>query len=233
MKKITKLLIATLLLSLITLTGCSTKPTAGDISPSSGTIVLRVNPEIAISYDENGNVTNLQAKNDDGVKILQDYTGFEGKNAKLVVSELVNKIGQAGYFVEIEGQNRQITIEIEKGSKIPTDTFIDEIVAEVQAYVSNNQLTSPIIVDSSQLSDYGLTDYDVTDYDVTDYDDNDTDYDDTDYGPNNDGVTDFDDTDYGPNNDGVTDYSNYHQPQHDSGYSDYSDYNDSGYSDFD
>ena len=218
--KFTKVLIITLLLSLIALTGCSTQSSAIEQTPTTGTIILRVNPEIAISYDDNGNVIKLEGKNDDGSKILSTYSGFEGKNAKVVVSELVNKIGEAGYFVEVEGKNKQITIEIEKGSQIPSETFIDEIVTEVQSYVSNKQINSPVIVDKSNMTDYDDTDYGPNNDGVTDYDD-------TDYGPNNDGVTDYDDTDYGPNNDGVTDYdvSDYHEPQNDSGYSDYgSDY---------
>ena len=54
--------------------------------------------------------TNPQAKNDDGVKYFRLH-GFEGKGK--TCCKRVIKLGQAEYG-EIEGQKRQITIEIEK-----------------------------------------------------------------------------------------------------------------------
>ena len=184
-----------------------------------GTLYLSVNPEIAIFYDGDGKVTKVEGRNDDGSKILADYTGYEGKEARQVVRELVAEIGEAGYFAEeIEGENRQITIEIEAGSSLPHDGFLEEVAADVRECVNSHHWHSPVDVEGE--SSYGMTEYHDTDYGpdndgVTNYDDTDygpnndgvTNYDDTDYGPNNDGVTNYDDTDYGPNNDGVTDYS--------------------------
>ncbi len=186
---------------------------------SGGTLYLSVNPEIAIFYDGDGKVTKVEGRNDDGSKILADYTGYEGKEARQVVRELVAEIGEAGYFAEeIEGENRQITIEIEAGSSLPHDGFLEEVAADVRECVNSHNWRNPVDVEGE--SSYGMTEYHDTDYGpdndgVTDYDDTDygpnndgvTNYDDTDYGPNNDGVTNYDDTDYGPNNDGVTDYS--------------------------
>ena len=183
-----------------------------------GTLYLSVNPEIAIFYDGDGKVTKVEGRNDDGSKILADYTGYEGKEARQVVRELVAEIGEAGYFAEeIEGENRQITIEIEAGSSLPHDGFLEEVAADVRECVNSHHWHSPVDVEGE--SSYGMTEYHDTDYGpdndgVTDYDDTDygpnndgvTNYDDTDYGPNNDGVTNYDDTDYGPNNDGVTNY---------------------------
>ena len=187
---------------------------AADVSQAEGGVLfLSVNPEVAISYDADGLVTAVEARNDDGSKLLEGYTGYVGKPARQVVSELVTAIGEAGYFAEeIEGENRQIVIEVEKGSAIPDQEFLNEIVADVQGYVSTMQLTSDIDIEGA--TDYTATDYGpnadgATGYDDTDYGPNAdgvTDYDDTDYGPNADGVTDYDDTDYGPNADGVTDY---------------------------
>ena len=118
---------------------------------------------------------------------------------------LVTLIGEAGYFVEeVEGERRQITIEIEPGSALPSDAFLDEVVADVKSTVAEHSWQAPLDIENE--SDYGITDYVDTDYGpendgVTDYGA------DTDYGPNNDGVTDYGaDTDYGPDNDGVTDY---------------------------
>ncbi|MGI6173073.1 MAG: anti-sigma-I factor RsgI family protein [Christensenellales bacterium] len=78
-----------------------------------GVLWLSVNPQISVYYDAGGNVTNVEARNEDGTKILADFTGFEGKACKSVVAELVTAIGKAGYFVEeVEGGRRRITLEI-------------------------------------------------------------------------------------------------------------------------
>ncbi len=220
-------------LGLAVLTGCAQagSKTAASTAASTmttvalaqgGTLLVRVNPEIAVKYDDKGLVTAVESKNDDGAKILESYKGFEGKEAKVVVNELVSAIGAAGYFVEdVDGSTRKITIEVEEGSRIPSDNFLSELAEDVRANVSQNQWKAPIEVqndavkdepdyvdtdygtDADGVTDYYDTDYGVNNDGVTNYDENDTDY-----GPNNDGVTDYDpnDTDYGTNNDGVTNY---------------------------
>lgn len=171
---------------------------------SGGVIYLKVNPEIHINYDKNGLVTALNSKNDAGAKILESYTDYEGKECRTVINELVTLIGDSGYFVEeAEGNDRQITLEIEKGSKLPSETFIDDIIAEVKTNINTHNWAVPMDVYNE--SDYGMTEFVDTDYGetndgVTDYNDGKTDYNDTDYGPNNDGVTDYDDKN------GTTDY---------------------------
>ena len=248
-KKLTALLGAGLALSMAVclLAGCSSpaQSTATAAAPAAlsqgGVIYLKVNPEIAVRYDEQGMVTSLEGRNPDGKEILTGYTGYEGRECKAVIGELVARINEAGYFVEeVEGDNRQITLEVARGSSLPADDFLSGIVEQVQTYTAAQQLTSPVEVDGE--SNYGWTDYadtdygpgndGVTDYSATDYGpDNDgvTDYGTTDYGPNNDGVTDYNDTDYGPNNDGVTDYNDTDYGPNNDGVTDYNDDGDSGY----
>ncbi len=230
-KSILSIVLATLLVVLV---GCGQKETATQLADG-GVLCLSVNPEIAVHYDGDGNVTKVEGRNDDGTAIVTDYTGYEGKPTREVVSELITEIGEAGYFVEeVEGARRQITIEIEAGSNLPSPTFLDEIVTDAKANVNSHQWQTPLDVLGE--SDYGLTNYEDTDYGpnndgVTDYNDTDygpnndgvTDYNDTDYGPNNDGVTDYNDTDYGPNNDGVTDYNDTDYGPNNDGVTDYND----------
>ena len=204
-------LAAALALSLSLITGCGAKRSANEAvkeavkevpavievagetgesaAEAAGSLLLSVNPEIAVFYDRDGLVTEVEGRNRDGRDILEHYTGYEGKETRQVVRELVNAIGEAGYFVEdIDGEKRQITIEIETGSRIPHDDFLDEVVDDVQECVNSRSWHSP----AEPAGETGHAE---------------PRYDDTDYGPNNDGVTDYADTDYGPNNDGVTDYS--------------------------
>ena len=209
------------------------EPGTGD-APG-GVISVRVNPEIAVTYDEQGLVTMVDGRNDDGKTIAADFTEYEGKECRQVICDLVAKIDGAGYLVEeTEGKGRQITLEIEAGSILPSENFLSNIVAGIQEYTGSKNLNTSVAVDGE--SNYGWTNYGDTDYGpdndgVTDYNDTDygpnndgvTDYDDTDYGPNNDGVTDYDDTDYGPNNDGVTDYDDTDYGPNNDGVTDYDD----------
>ena len=108
---------------------------------------LKVNPEIAVFYDENGAVTKIESRNDDGKKVITDYTGFEGKECRVVIGELIALINEAGYFVEeTEGEAHQITLEIEEGSILPTENFLNSIVAEIQKYTSTEKINTPVAV---------------------------------------------------------------------------------------
>lgn len=217
-KKHLALMIAlTLVCGLLFTTGCVQPPAAADALggaadalPAGGVLRLSVNPEIAVHYDADGLVTGVEARNDDGAAILAGYAGFEGKAARQVVAELVTAIGEAGYFVEeIEGARRQIVIEIEPGSALPSSTFLADVAADVQACVSANQWQSPVDVRGE--SDYGLADYV-----------------DTDYGPNSDGVTDYNDSAYGGSG-GSSSGSGDSGYDSDSGYGGSDDDGDSGY----
>ena len=44
-----------------------------------GTVLLSVNPEIEMDYDDEGNVVALTWLDDDGRAVLSGYTGCEGK----------------------------------------------------------------------------------------------------------------------------------------------------------
>ena len=165
-KKLTALLGAGLALSMAVclLAGCSSpaQSTATAAAPAAlsqgGVIYLKVNPEIAVRYDEQGMVTSLEGRNPDGKEILTGYTGYEGKECKAVIGELVARINEAGYFVEeVEGENRQITLEVARGSSLPADDFLSDIVEQVQTYTAAQQLSSPVEVDGE--SNYGWTDY--------------------------------------------------------------------------
>ena len=168
-----------------------------------GVIIIKVNPEIAVEYDKDGIVTAVTARNNEAIAIINKCEGLIGSKTREAVSKIVTAIGDAGYFVEgVDGQGRQIVLEIETGSSMPYDGFMDEVVDDVRTCVGEKHWEAPFDVVNE--SDYGITDYVDTDYGPNN--DGVTDYNDTDYGPNNDGVTDYNDTDYGPNNDGVTDY---------------------------
>ena len=211
------------------LTGCGAQPQDGSVT--AGVLTLRVNPEIAIHYNQSGKVVALEGDNQDGREIVEAYPDYIGKDCEVVVQELVEEIHAAGYFVEeVEGHPRRVVLELDDNSQEPREDFLEDMSRSAQDALEGLSLGSAVVVEDDGAavspspkaseapvgaSDYNDTDYGpnndgVTDYNDTDYGPNNdgvTDYDDTDYGPNNDGVTDYDDTDYGPNNDGVTDYA--------------------------
>ena len=238
MKKLIRAIVITLVLSLF-LTGCGQLGlNKGKDLASGGVLVLKVNPEIAIEYDENGIVTGVTARNNDAIEIINSCEGLIGQETRDAITALVSAIGEAGYFVEeVEGEYRQIVLEIESGSQIPSDTFIDEVIDAIKNTVKNNDWKVSLDLENESdydMSDYVDSDYDDTDYDDSDYDD-DTDYDDSDY---DDDDTDYDDsdyddvdTDYEDSNydDADTDYDDSDYDDVDSDYEDNSDYDDSDY----
>ena len=225
------------------LTGCGAQPQEGSVT--AGVLTLRVNPEIAIHYNQSGKVVALEGDNQDGREIVEAYPDYIGKDCEVVVQELVEEIHAAGYFVEeVEGQPRRVVLELDDDSQEPREDFLEDMSRSAQDALEGLSLGSAVVVEDDGAavspspkaseapvgaSDYNDTDYGpnndgVTDYDDTDYGPNNdgvTDYNDTDYGPNNDGVTDYDDTDYGPNNDGVTDYNDTDYGPNNDGVTDY------------
>lgn len=107
-----------------------------------GVLRLKINPEIALHYDENGMVTKLEGRNQDGVQLLESFTGYEGKETSVVLEELVQLIGQAGYFVEeADGSVRRIVLELDPGSQVPSDRFLQDMAEHVKACVESKTWT--------------------------------------------------------------------------------------------
>lgn len=122
-----------------------------------GTLILKVNPEIAVEYDGDGNVVGIRGLNEDGRRIVEGCQDYAGRSCQEVVEELIGLINEAGYFVEeTEGEDRRITIEIERGSAIPETDFLDKIAVSVQDCVAAMQMESSLVksetTDSEQAS---------------------------------------------------------------------------------
>ena len=113
-------------MSAMLFTGCGSKD-AGALAEK-GYLTLSVNPEIMITYDKKGLVTDLAGKNDDGKKIAADYDDYIGKECDDVVSDLIARINEVGYFVDdIDGNSKNIVIQVEPGSVLPDDDFLETI----------------------------------------------------------------------------------------------------------
>ena len=150
MKKIVSLIVV-LALSAALLIGCSVptqKHTATQTHPNTlsredfevpsagGVLFLKVNPEIALHYDADGKVTQVEGRNADGVKLLENFTGYAGKDTAQVLESLVERIGEAGYFVEeVDGTARKIVLELDPGSQVPHEQFLQDMADHVKSCV--------------------------------------------------------------------------------------------------
>ncbi len=191
------------------LAGCGKKdtmPTTSVVETSEteeggGTILLRVNPEIAVTFDAEGIVTRIEGRNDDARKVVKMAEDLIGRPSREAVALLIAALNENGYLVEdVEGKANTITIELEDGSELPTAAFLQEIIADVRRVVTEIGVSSPIRLNRGgddwsnyDVSDYGKTDRkddtnldntafdDDTHLDDTNFDNPDTDYDDTDF----------------------------------------------------
>ena len=128
------------------LTGCGAPADEGTAIRDTGFLTLSVNPEIRIEYDDEGRVIDLTGQNDDGKTIVASYQDYIGKECDDVLNDLIVKINEAGYFVEdIDGGRKNIVIQLEPGSVVPSSTFLEEVTASTQNAVKNLHLSSGIV----------------------------------------------------------------------------------------
>ena len=172
-KNFTPKLFGLALTAVLTLTACGspagtetsqdtadgTNPVAQEAANGSvGTVLLSVNPEIEIDYDEKGYVVALNPLNDDGRTVLDSYTGYEGRPCTDVIPELVDEINNSGYFdATIDGHEKNIVLKLERGSAYPTDQFLNELAEAVRLVVEADQIGSQTVtLDSDDYDDtYG------------------------------------------------------------------------------
>ena len=146
-KQLTLGLILCLMVALMS--GCSNESTSAvkqNENQPSGTLVLKVNPELELTYNQEGLVTSIDGLNDDGKQISSLYTDYIGKPCTTVLSDLVGIIESEGYFVNTTDQEKMITIELSKGSYLPNEEFIYEITTAVQNTVNNMSQSKPPVV---------------------------------------------------------------------------------------
>ena len=120
-----------------------------------GTVLLSVNPEIEMDFDEAGNVVALRGCNDDGKNVLASYSGYEGRACTAVISELVSEINADGYFdATIDGNEKNIVLKLERGSQCPSDQFLNELAQAVRLVVEADQIGSQTVaLDSDDYDD--------------------------------------------------------------------------------
>ena len=111
-----------------------------------GTVLLSVNPEIEMDYDDLGNVVALTGRNQEAQTLLASYTGYEGRPCTQVVGELVDEINALGYFdATVGGHEKNIILKLERGSAYPSDQFLNELAEAVRLVVETDQIGSQAV----------------------------------------------------------------------------------------
>ena len=144
MKKVYYAIISLILV--LVLTGCTS--TGNNVTSDHGTLTLSINPEIAINYNQDGEVLGVVGINTDGKSIVANYQDYIGKDVNTVVNELIVDINEAGYFLEdIDGNKRNIVIKIEPNSVLPSETFTSDLNTSISNTLSSlSQNASKTIV---------------------------------------------------------------------------------------
>lgn len=129
----------------VLLTACGAPTQQGTALKETGTLTVSVNPEIQIEYNKDGKVTALTGRNDDGKGIVEVYTDYIGKSCEDVLQDLIVEINEAGYFVDdIDGNKKNIVLQLEPGSVLPSDDFLANMSASTQEAVKGLNLSSGI-----------------------------------------------------------------------------------------
>lgn len=132
--------------SAVLLTGCGAPAQEGTALKETGTLTLSVNPEIQIEYNREGKVTDLTGRNDDGKTIVAAYPDYIGKNCEVVLQDLIVEINEAGFFVDdIDGNKKNIVLQLEPGSVLPSDDFLEDMSLRTQETVKGLDLASGIV----------------------------------------------------------------------------------------
>lgn len=130
----------------VLLAGCGAPAQEGTALKETGVLTLSVNPEIQLEYNRDGKVTALTGRNDDGKGIVEAYPDYIGKDCEDVLKDLIVEINEAGYFVDdIDGNKKNIVLQLEPGSVLPSDDFLADMSASTQEAVRGLELSSGIV----------------------------------------------------------------------------------------
>ena len=130
-------------LALTTLTACgngagtaSLPETPGTSAPLleesggvAGTVLLSVNPEIEMDYDDLGNVVALTGRNQEAQTLLASYTGYQGRPCTQVVGELVDEINASNRFIKqlVEAKSKSDSLNMVLTNNLTRSLSNDEL----------------------------------------------------------------------------------------------------------
>ena len=89
-------------------------PAMSLLSQEEAEVQLSINPSVTMTVDEDNKVDDIEAGNEDGQDLLENYSG-EGKNVNKVIGELVARAVDMGFL--LEGETVNIDVGAEDGRR--------------------------------------------------------------------------------------------------------------------
>ncbi len=139
MKKISRI-ISTLLVATLgcaTIASCSKKEDSDTAQADYSYVTLRINPEIDLIADENGEVLSASAANDDGEVVLSMVT-LEGMSIEEAGVEFTETASELGYFDE-NGDTDTVYIGVEGDEELE-----EKINKNIRDYFTNNGINGKV-----------------------------------------------------------------------------------------
>lgn len=110
-----------------------------------GYLTLSINPKVTIEYDEEAQVTDIFGLNEAGVDVVNEMKDISGQKTDQILSQLVPIIHDKGYFIDEEKDEiRDINLEVEAGSVIPYDNFLEEMTVTLEEALGELDLEEPL-----------------------------------------------------------------------------------------
>ncbi len=148
---------AVLALSLLAGCGAQTDERSSSGNEAVGAVLLSVNPEIEVEYDEAGLVLEIEGLNEDGRTVVEGEKDYQGKDCRTVVRELIREIYDDGYFGgTLDGQTKNIVLKLEEGSVYVSDEFLQDVADAAREAVQGCSIGAKVMtVSEGDLDDDG------------------------------------------------------------------------------
>ncbi len=125
-----KILITTLFLGILFLAGCSTK--ASEVDTFVG---LRINPEVGMLVNEDGEVTDVIPLNVDGDVIVADIDVI-GMDVEEAAEVIVEEAVEAGY-IDVEATDTEVFVDVQ-GNEESKVRYQERLRLKINQYFTNN-----------------------------------------------------------------------------------------------
>lgn len=122
-----------------------------------GTLVIAFGAHIEMQYDHEGNALTIQGMNDLGKKIVENCSGFEGRDAVFAVRAFL----RYATTNQLLGNTKNMTVRVKNGDPLPTEDYLETIVQDTQ-YLADEDCTGIQVlrIDQEKLDANGLIDLD-------------------------------------------------------------------------
>ena len=146
-------------LTLCLLAGCGAPSTvlSQPESKAAGALLLSVNPEIELEYDQAGLVLEAKGLNEDGKAVLEGLGELQGQNCGAALNQLVCEIYENGYFEKtVDGHPKNIVLKLKEGSVYPDDDFLEDLAQKVRDSAHSCGIASQTVtVGENELNESG------------------------------------------------------------------------------